>query len=402
MGQMTSLSSCSPISKGVSAHHPLFTDKQPVSDVTQVRAGWLECQPKQGAFVPEDPDRSEWVIRPAQPWKDKGREWLEISIEGTLLAAVNKRPEAREEWLRKDLMAKYRQSQQTKQNQDVIDFETEKQIDGRSGVLVFSGEAPKATIPPPPKKDCTKKKEYLFNGASGKPHTLHRDDVETFQRLYSKPSKNAPVPDGSYKTLLPTLKAGKRIPVFYVGDLPTDGERAATGFAFGLTRLFKRPHNLRVQDVLKMSRPAHIISQDEDFQPDFVENLFGYVHEKDTHRHAEDRVAPVEAARRGRVAFSMATLVPGQEPETRALKALLLGPRASFAPFYLASLVGDCPLDYSASAPPVTLAGRKRYLPRYHGLHNICSPREFHLKIKKEMEKWHSEADEKIVSDLRF
>lgn len=113
-----------------------------------------------------------------------------------------------------------------------------------------------------------------------------------------------------------------------------------------------------VGDVLRNGHPHHTIKAAEQHTPDFVENLFGYVVEPTDPGMAEGtRAAASKIARRGRVAFSMATLAPQEKPQTRdSIETVLMGPRPSFAPFYL---------DYPPSAGTTRLAGRKRYLPRF-------------------------------------
>jgi len=108
-----------------------------------------------------------------------------------------------------------------------------------------------------------------------------------------------------------------RLPVFYVGQL------GAKGFEFGLVRMFKRAHSRQVQDALPSSH--HLPKAD--FKPDFVEALFGFVHEN----------IPENAATQlaGRVACGMAT------------------------PFYLQGQEKDW------SSDTVRIAGRKKYPVRY-------------------------------------
>src|SRR5687768_5892656 len=110
------------------------------------------------------------------------------------------------------------------------------------GTLVFANKLPG--------RDGKKKFEYVFYAPAGEPVALKAGVVETFERLYSKPSKNQPAPDGSWKDLKPTFEAGARLPVFYVGDLDIQDER----FFFGLTRLFKVPHERSVRQLLETQK----------------------------------------------------------------------------------------------------------------------------------------------------
>jgi hypothetical protein len=96
-------------------------------------------------------------------------------------------------------------------------------------------------------------------------------------------------------------------------------------------------------------------------EPDFVHNLLGYVHEPgDVDMDKNRRVSPDAVARKGRVAFSFARIANSADAEVeQPRETIMMGPRASFSPFYFK---GDIK-DYSD--PDSKLAGRKRYLPRY-------------------------------------
>jgi hypothetical protein len=130
-----------------------------------------------------------------------------------------------------------------------------------------------------------------------------------------------------------------------------------------------------VREVLETGHPAHSIStraalENNAYNPDFVESLFGYVMEPDSiGLNKEDLKSNTQIARRGRVSFSTAWIVPGQHPEVSdAVKMVSMAPRASYAPFYLASADDSGKLDYNRQdIDSVKLAGRKRYLPRFQG-----------------------------------
>lgn len=336
--------------------HPAYSQRSPVSRVEEVKAGWLHWHRLEDGS-------QEWRITPC--------DWAHVAIDDLLTSKLRRWPTTdRSQWIGKDLLSKYADAGMKQGS--LVDFDTTygfsraAEVNGRRMVrpggperaaLVFANKLPG--------KDGKKKYEYVFFAPTGTPTALKPDIVAMFERLYSKPSKNRPEPDGSWKILRPVLEKGRRLPVFMVGDLETQD----AGFFFGLTRLFKVPHERSVGDVLFGSQPAHRpgIQRDADgtmagYQPDFVENLFGYVVERDDVGLAGgDRVSPDAVARKGRVAFSFAQLAPKQTVECSSpLETVMMAPRASFAPYYLRS---SAEKDYSADTMP-KLAGRKRYLPR--------------------------------------
>jgi CRISPR-associated protein (TIGR03986 family) len=233
---------------------------------------------------------------------------------------------------------------------------------GTPGVPVMSGKLPG--------RGGKKKYEYAFFDRRGaRPVPIGDAIVDDFVRMNSKPSKNRPVPDGSWKELKPTFDADRRIPVFYVGDLEAQGP----DFFFGLTRMMKLPHRRSVGGVLAASharhQPAYGQQNDLTYHADFVEGLFGYVVEpKDIGADQSASSAPPSIARKGRIAFSFATPKPGfgRARLSDPVVVIQSAPRASFAPFYLQPAqpgANDGEADYSAEQPP-RLAGRKRYRPR--------------------------------------
>jgi len=238
----------------------------------------------------------------------------------------------------------------------------QRQQGGKPGCVVVSGAVPG-------KGGNTQKSfEYVFFDRSDAAVTITGDAWDVFETANCKPSQNKRMPDGAWKEFEPTVEAGGRVPVFYVGD-PAKPE--ATDFSFGLTRLYRLPHRYSIGDILKrdsrLHDPAETKRHGGAIQPDFVEALFGYVH--------EDKVAdvpPNNFARRGRIAVGFAR-APKQGggftlwPETGPIATVMGPPKPSFAPFYL---VGP-EKDYSAHPKPASggheypqLAGRKRYLPR--------------------------------------
>lgn len=337
--------------------HPYYSEEATVSKVAEVKAGWLTAR--------KDGDKEIWELTPL------GDNWAHVEIKELGFARSGN-------WKGNDLPVKYQAIQATlTANGDrragvMFDFGKTEEFShvtkdttgrrivypargGQKGIYVFSGKVPGT--------NSKKRFEYVFfDKPVGTPIRIEPKIQQLFERLYSKPSKNKPEPDGNWKVLKPTLSAGRRIPVFYVGDPVGQG----ADFFFGLTRLFKIPHKRSVGDVLAKSHAAHAVKPDwkseADYHPDFVENLFGYVAERDEVGLEADERMNV-GARKGRVAFGFAFLEPGQPAprlSAQPVETIMMAPRASYAPFYLR---GTESKDYSASEPP-KLAGRKRYLPR--------------------------------------
>lgn len=344
--------------------HPAYKEDSPVSKVSEVHAGWLTCSGD--PLAPE----TQWSITPTA--------WAHLEIEENISRLTGK-PISREDWIKLPLKDKYERAGMVQKGRGDTVFNFEKTFSvrdlpgeydrrmvgvggERQGVLICSDKLPG--------KGGKKRLEYVFYPTDAVAVPLARDLVEEIIRLYSRPSANRPAPDGTFKLLLPTLKAGKRVPVFYVGDLARqdgygntpDLSSGATRFCFGFTRLFKVPHQRSVGEVIAEGHKQHVTKgKDRRYDPDIVEALFGYVMEPSQLGYADgDRAAPSAVARRGRVAFSLATLKGPPAILKETLETVMSAPRGSFAPFYLA---GTGALDYSASTP-VQVAGRKRYLPR--------------------------------------
>ncbi len=233
----------------------------------------------------------------------------------------------------------------------------------RKGHLVVSGAIPGTGI-------VSKKYEYVFFDAGVDPVPISDLAWDVFETSNCKPSQNARKPDGSWKEFHGTYLKGGRVPVFYVGDLAqnaTDRE-----FSFGLTRLYRIPHARSIGDVLAESAPAHRVAAQAGAlpDPDFVDALFGFVHEpKDliagltAEAQVEERYDPKKLARKGRVTFEFAHPVDASAfrlwPD-KPVTTIMGPPKPSFAPFYLEGVEKD----YSAGGD-VALAGRKRYLARH-------------------------------------
>jgi hypothetical protein len=233
-----------------------------------------------------------------------------------------------------------------------------------TGALVFSGRQPiKGVDAEAANSEMLRRVEYvLFPPAAGtlataiEPHAWAQ-----FEYANCAPRRGGREPDGAWKDLQREWRLGAPIPVFWVGELDTQDKK----FAFGLTRLFKIPHAFSVGDMLERSskqhlRPALTATRPPAIAADMIEALFGHVYEKDEIDFGAHE--PVEnAARRGRIQFSMGYAPLKAFEKTETITTVMLGPRASYAPYYLA---GDC-RDWSEKSETVTLAGRKRYLPRH-------------------------------------
>lgn len=230
-----------------------------------------------------------------------------------------------------------------------------------SGTLVFSDALPNfsktaavldqedlvPTLGNAKKYECV-----FFDGDDRVAVPLRRETMSRFELMNCVPSRRGRQPAGSYEVLAPTLRAQRRIPVFYTGDLGGNQH----SLEIGLTRLFKIGHDYSVGDKLAKEREH----APDPAKPDLVEALFGHVFEPfDLGKLPDD--APKGLARKGRIAFGFARLVNPRDSETSAtpLNTLMMAPRASFAPFYLKGRYKDW------SDPDARLAGRKRYFPRF-------------------------------------
>ncbi len=351
--------------------HPGYADAEgggfPLADHREVKAGWLRKERLDS--VKGGDALSDYVIEPCS-WKR-----IEIATFLDDRSMALPRGMDRQRWVATELERKYRYAGMVRGDGPAWTgtrrFRQLPDPDGRpcvivdpsgeiEGDFVFSGRAPGT--------NSRKRFEYVFHGARGQRIRLTRDQWETFRRLHSKPSRHGLEADGSWAILQPIVeREGGSIPVFYVGEpgKPAAGELRDT-FAMGLTRLFKVPHRNSVGDIVGRQRnhrqqvEASGTSDSPWLDSDFVETLFGHVYEgQDIHWTGEGD-PPASIARRGRIAFSFGRfLEPGWIAETDTVGTVMMGPRASFAPFYLR---GDVK-DYADEAARV--AGRKRYLPRF-------------------------------------
>jgi RAMP superfamily len=357
--------------------HPLFAgEDRPTWDT--LHSGWLRRRQASDGEAP--PGCSDHVLTPCQKHLIRIRSLPDRFNGGQPTGNGS----FHRDWLNKGLMQRYEAAGQVVQagRRPVFDFATASRqhrfvLDPLhaehvvpdpagpiSGFFVFAGRSPTLRGVDPakldeqerqPRQGDQKKREYIFvDDPAVRPVPVTEDAFRRFELAHTKPSRNKREPDGSYETLHPTLAAGGRIPVFYIGDLAEqDGN-----FSIGLTRLFKRGHRWSVADKLA-KETTHALSGPTGFRPDMVEALFGYVYEPD--ELGLDPAAstpPGDTARKARAAFGFATLQGGAR-EAAPLSTVMMAPRASYAPFYLR---GACK-DWSDDG--ARLAGRKRYFPRF-------------------------------------
>jgi CRISPR-associated protein (TIGR03986 family) len=265
------------------------------------------------------------------------------------------------------------------------------------GHLVFSGAFPvqKNKEGNIITNNHTKRYEYVFWGAdSNKTRTIDPDAMERFRYANGKVVGNSIRPEGGWADFLDTINAGKPVPVFYVGNL----EHQDRDFAFGFTRMFKIVHEFSIGDMAKNSNPHHLPAADAQggkerpdfYRPDFVENLFGYVHEP-------EKIGTTKAMqRKGRVSFGFGIPLNADAfEETGTVETILGGPKPSFAPFYLKGKIKDW--SWAGSS----LAGRKRYVPRYpqDRLSDAWSEIQQRLEDQKNAV---PDASEDVITKLRF
>jgi hypothetical protein len=369
--------------------HPLFAsaagDRTPRFAWSEVKAGWLQKKP----LADGDPARqgSDYTLTPC----DK-----KIIRIRALPASFNEgRSTANGDWHRAWLQLKIPQRYEKAgyHRNRLFDFEQSAKTSfvpdprapandptaadyvvtgngGRMGWFVFSANSPSlqgvtaATLDDQeqnPKAGNQKKREYaFFDRPNAQPIRLPQEAFDRFLLINSKPGKTKPKPDGSFAVLAPTLDAGHRIPVFYVGDPINDPDH----FDMGLTRLFKVAHRYSVEDV-RNRQPAHQLDADH---RDLVETLFGYVYDRvDLAAEPDASLDPGLVARKGRVAFGFAKLMAETPAHPSAtLETVAMAPRASFAPFYLKGPIKDWTDQATNGAEGAArLAGRKRYFPRF-------------------------------------
>lgn len=225
------------------------------------------------------------------------------------------------------------------------------EISDREGFAVFSGGVPVSD-----EGEYQKDHEYVFfdHAQPPKPWLVSETRWLEFKVINCEPRKNELEPQKAWKEFQGLYKAGKRLPVFYVGDL--DQPDGGPDFSFGLTRLYRLPHRFSLGNLADSA--GHDLNfKDGLVTEDFCESLFGHVHEgKDRNDGFDDTVA-----RKGRIAISFAVPVNQGDfelwPKDGRITTVQGAPKY-FDPFYLAGEVKDY------SDPRSRLAGRKFYRPR--------------------------------------
>jgi CRISPR-associated protein (TIGR03986 family) len=395
--------------------HPLFSDENRTT-WDELRSGWL--RKKEATSEQRSKGLSDYVLAPCDKRLIRIRSLPEMCNSG---GATNN-GQFHREWLNTELAERYRKVGQTHSGQKAkaLDFESLERAsrftqEGEDyvrpdpngsfrGYFVFANKSPTLRDidaakldfqESNPRQGDQKKREYVFAAeTNGEEVRLRQDQFDRFELAHTKPSKNKRAPDGSYAVLQPTLDAHWRIPVFYIGDPKSDQPT----FSMGLTRLFKRSHNYSVGDMLAREG-AHAIGGD-DFHPDVVESLFGYLYEKDElGKRPADSTAPEEIARKGRVAFGFAKIVDGAQARLSrdAIRTVMMGPRASYAPFYLRGSIKDW------SDSKSRLAGRKHYFPRFPDAMATAQGRENAAPaIVRTLTNWQGNGGGEIQTHVRF
>ncbi|MCC5975935.1 MAG: hypothetical protein JJT81_18060, partial [Rubellimicrobium sp.] len=362
-------------------NHELFTDDARKA----VRAGWLRpAEPRDGAD-------NAYIIEPCY--------WYRVRIRD-LKGATSDSATWHLDWLGKKLSERYTGFDMKKGA--IFDFSTSMTFGlpagegngqlvvptagGAPGILIFSDKVPAISpegLSSPERQELrkaddarkralhikalesqnthpaagnSKRTEAVFAACgSGTPLAVPSAVWDTFIANNSRPSRHAPKPIGNWAILRPTLDAGGRIPVFWVAD---EGGQVVD---FGLVRVFKRAHTSRVMDALATTgNGVHRVDVDApDFCPDFVEALFGHVHEPED-ANLSGAGQHLRRHLKSRVAFGFARMSPGcRARETGKIRTVQAAPKPSYAPFYLAKAGRK---DWSE--PGVELAGRKVYPPR--------------------------------------
>lgn len=334
----------------------------PLADMKELKAGWLRLKNKT-INLNSDPSLAEAVfeIVPAPAW-------FRIEAEN-ILRNEERRGDARDAkaFTQLTMIQKYRElNRAVRMNgveapdtaskpssfRDIDGGEVEVQKGGPiKGHYAFSGKSPSG-----------KRFEYVIqSGEAGPAVEINKDIWQRFVRAHSQAVKDKLKPEGAWKDIPAMFGAnpGLMLPVFFVGKL--EQKQNPESFAFGVTRLFKVPHSRTLEKVLDDSNVKdplvqHGASRTVDSQQlDIVDALFGFVYEgKD--KKDDKAQKPGDIARKGRVAFSAAKRVAGRAQLSQPIDTVMMGPRPSFAPFYLQGEYKD----YS-SPEEVTIAGRKRY-----------------------------------------
>jgi CRISPR-associated protein (TIGR03986 family) len=226
------------------------------------------------------------------------------------------------------------------------------------GYLVFGNKTPA-------KKDKfnlkeAKKYEYVLTSSPPTDDALWVDIAKktafNFWMANSSPAGKGRVLTGAYKQLEKTLRAGKPVPFFFVGNIAEQGDKEDRQAAFGLTRTFKIPHRFTVGEFVDRQQAHRQLNvRRNSRQIDMVDALFGYVDLTDNGKTDDG-----QDALQGRVSFSGGRISAAQRPVVSKdiSKTVMMAARASFAPFYLRGIVKDWSDDSAR------VAGRKTFLPR--------------------------------------
>lgn len=379
--------------------HPLFADLTHDGgrrmDWQHVQAGWLQRVESTSA----NPDECDYVIVPCDKRIIRIRD-LPARMNG---GRPTNNGQWHLDWLRKDLKKRYDSAGMLLPNkQFCFDNTTARYFTkttgtgpepnyyvkdtagqpGDKGWLVFSAQLgtlpradprnPAADLPliqklddqndqPVGKTGNYKKREYVFiEKPDAVPVRLKKTSFDRFELINSRPGKHKRKPTGSWEILSPTVENGRRIPIFYVGDLDKQGD----DFMFGLTRLFKLAHEKSVGQML-LRDADHAPKQND---PDMVTALFGHVLEPKDYGLTDTKMPnPWDEHRKGRIAMSVFYL-DAQTPATLTdpVQTVAMGPRASYAPFYLSGPIKDWTDDNGVKdSNRARLAGRKAYFPRF-------------------------------------
>ena len=401
--------------------HPLFMDESddPLLSWPATKAGWLRFDP----ISEEEKERkglSDYVIIPTEKYKIKMRDlpaaftgkqspgkhhktWLNMKLAAKYNAAKNIVEEGKETLWCFDKSHKFK----------LVDPKEGKVVAGNGdidGVFVFSMPSPttgKVTAQQLDEQDREeegkrggsndrnksnyKKYEYVLSSSeNATPHRLKQEIFEKFTRLYSEPNKQGNTPIEPWSELIKVLERRGRVPVFFFGDI-TKQDR---NFDLGLTRLFKRGHANSVDDVLSSS--GHKLGKLENFKPDWVEALFGYVYEESDFQGSEN-AGDKEISRGARIAFEHAMLEKDirfkkLQSGDRPLEGVMMAPRASFAPFYLKGEFKDW------SYRDAKVAGRKRYFPRFEQRQTGIAEQNLREKLRQST----INARNETISKMRF
>ena len=359
-----------------SAEDVAIDAKFPLADLSKVKAGWLKLAPGKAPSAKGVDDamlKADFEIEPAKAWYrvEAAEIWSAERPQGRARDAM--------EFTKLSMIDKYAALGLTRRsggevapatyaskrkfqhvggggNSAVAGGENLVRPDKAGtieGCYAFSGKSPSG-----------KRYEYVIDACpDGGSRSIKAELWERFVRSHSQAVKNKLKPDGAWKDIPAMFRADPdlRLPVFYVGDLD---DQQPESFAFGVTRLFKAPHTRTLKQVLKESGVSDPVDLEGGApkvllkELDMIDALFGYVYEDEASKTGQAKTAPRDVARKGRVAFSPAELVVGNAQVSETIETVMMGPRPSFAPFYLKGNYKD----YSApDGEALTIAGRKRY-----------------------------------------